>query len=324
MAKSLSNAKPKVGKDKKPYLKEEVDLIDTSSWKKGKYQPYRVIGGIDSYVFHWIKFKTDAGKITQIPKVCANYNTETEELDDNGCIYCENKIRGAQNYLLCVIDRDKQESEPAKKAKLTASESVYHKIGKTKIRYKDVKSKSWTAIRVLNVPASVCEAIQNLSQLNQRTIDGETKQFEVSHPKYGKDIQVSFNPEAAGTAKWNVQAGDRTPLTEEELDMLTWDFSKLESIKPDDAKEMQRNWDYFESRLISDDNESPKKKSTKKRSKVDEDEVDVENDQEDQDEYYDTKKKSSKRKTKKRPVDLDLDEEVSSIRRKKKKSSRGS
>lgn len=305
--KSFATASPKVGRDKKPYLSDEVELIQFNKLVAKKYYKYRLIGGISSYSEHWMDIIKKDGNKVSIQKICLNYNPETETYDDNGCPYCDGGQRVSQTYLSNVIDRAEQKKEPAKKPKLRATETVRHKTGKVgTVRYKEFGSDSWTPCKVLRAPASLGENLKNLSQLNQYTIKGEDKTFDLSHPRYGKDLQIAYDADAAGPAKYQVQLGEKTPLQEDELDYLLYRLDTCKALVPESLDVATKEWESLKQKLVKKTEDVAPEKP-KKKSKVTANEVDLEDD-----DYY------AKPKTKKKPTSFELDDEPAPKTKKKK------
>lgn len=142
-------------------------------------------------------------------------------------------------------------------------------------------SKQKTPVRVLALPAGVVADLGNkFKQLNTVVIKGKKEERDLTDKKYGRDVSILYDPDAAGGKKYSIQVGDRTPLTEEELSYLKWDLVGLtqehftQKQTYDEAlAEMKREFGDSESAddYIDDDEDDEnlgKKKSKKVKGKT--------------------------------------------------------
>lgn len=241
---SINQTKPSMGREDTPKL---TDLVEMYDWpKKGSFGTIRATGPVQGRGLHKVNVMKKDGSTTEITKVCLAYNVDTDEFDsDAHCPYC-NMPEGYQTrkkrYFMNVIDRRIEEDAPAN-IKKTAEE--------TKTGFKDVSSKSWTPVRVLGVPSTVATRLQQLSAKNVvKNKQGQKKQFDFNHDRFGFDLDISFDKSAAAA---NMYGCDRnqderfTPLTEDQLDYLLFDLDVIypaedEETAKREAKSLTDRW----------------------------------------------------------------------------------
>lgn len=300
MAKGFKGLKPKTGNTDSLRLEE---LFDQQKFPDDKWLQLRFIDKVDPLVVkqHWIKILggKDKREIT-IPKFCIAFDPMDPETPKEGvhCPYCDlssgkdGAQRASEFFLVNAIVRDIQEEEPAKKSKHTAEES--------KTGFKDMRSKSWTPVRVIRLPGTVVARIQELGETNVHK-DKKTKekhQYDASHPKFGFDVQIKYKPKAAGTDKYSCDKvdGGPTPLTSEEKEYLVYrlDEGLLDMAGRENEKRAMENFKRME--IVGDipddddDDDEPKGKKSKKKGRS------LDDDDDDDDEIPSNKKKGKKSK----------------------------
>ncbi len=305
---SFGSSKPSVGREKAPQLNEQVDLLE---WpKKGNSVTVRLLGPVAPRGVHKIKVTKRTGEETEITKACLAFDPSIDDKDsDKHCPYCEmdkSMQRYSKVYFINVIDRRLTEDAPAKIRKTAEEQKTGHK---------DMDSNSWTPVRVLRVPSTLALRFKTLGERNVvKTKDGEKKAFPATHPRFGFDIDVSFDKSLPAA---NMYSADRnteekyTPLTEEEKAYLTYDLEPLyepedEAVAESEAESLSSRWgdshpDEKSKRKAKDeeDDDIPRSKSKKNaKSKVD--------DYDDEDDEPPRKKKA---KSKNEDDDLDLDDD---------------
>lgn len=300
----IGSAKPKTGRKDNLRLEEVITLME---WQPDAITPFRLIGDqILSIKRHWIKiYAGKEKKIIKVPRYCLKHNPLNEdEPHDVHCPYCDLSHGGSETnatasyeffYLMNAIDREEQENEPAKKGAPTKSEA--------KTGFKDPNSKTWTPVKVARLTSTVAGRIQELKDLNKKKgKDGKTKTYDLDHAKFGCDILLRYKPKASGTDKYSVDKGDRTPITDEEKEYLTYnlspeiltltgllsekeaaeDFKRNEYVGGDDVEEDDDDDSYSlgkkkkkKSKKSDDDEDTPKKKKKKSKSSDDDDDDDT-------------------------------------------------
>jgi hypothetical protein len=255
-----------------------------------------------SYGIHWIEtMKKDGGKVS-FPTVCLAYDPETEETDStHECPWCDSdseKIRFSPDYYSNAIVRGLQEDEPSKKTKPTAKEE--------ETGFKEKGSKTWTPARGVRLTRTLIRELKKLGALNRvkNKKTGETKAYPLSHPKFGCDVNVMYDPtEKTPSKKYMIQKGERTPLTDEEQEYLLWKIEEMQH--PMSLKDANKEFERWAEKM------DVKKKG---KAKDDDDEDDDEDsDDEDEDDEPKSKKGAKKpvKKGKKSSKDEDEDDEDS-------------
>ena len=215
----LNSAKPKVGSER-PRIENLVDMLklNPKKWIPLRILPASELNTMIGIRTHWVNIiggKTK--KEVKIPKTCVSYNPADEsDYDGVTCPYCELDQQTDVKYLTNVISRSEQDNQPTK-LKSTAAEK--------KSGYKDMDSDSWTPVRVMRCPPSLLAKIQGLKDLNKVKGSKGTTTYGVDHAKFGRDISIKYDPDAKGGDKYQIQLGDKAPLTEEESSFLIFNLS---------------------------------------------------------------------------------------------------
>jgi hypothetical protein len=285
--------------NKAPRVDELTDLLKLPA---SEWITLRFVGPTVSYGIHWIKTKKQDGKETSFPAVCLSYDPETEETDSTReCPWCDAEselIRFGPEYYSNAIVRSLQEDEPSKKQKHTEEEK--------ESGFKKKGSKSWTPIRAVRLTRTLVRELKKLGALN-RVKDkksGETKAYPLSHPKYGCDINIMYDPnEKTPAKKYMVQKGERTALSDEEQEYLMQPIEDLQ--KPDSLKESNKSFERWAEKM------DVGAKKNKKKSK-DEDEDDEDSDEDDEDEAPKGKGKKGPAAKKGKPKDDDDEDDEDS------------
>lgn len=318
--KSFNDTKPQIGGQRGPMASDLVDMLE---WpKKGKSATVRLAGPVAARGVHKVKVNKRDGTKTEITKTCLAFNNETEEKDSTiKCPYClldSDLSRFSKIYFANGIVRELQEEKPTKLKKPTASE--------VKTGFKDVNSDTWTPFRVLRVPSSLALRISQLGDKNKvKGKDGTPKAFPMNHPKFGRDMEMSFD---ASLPPANMYSADPTegpdgekfsPLNEDELDYLMYDMDPLyptESL--DEAKKEAKSLAERFGKVAKDedsddddDDEPPAKKSKSKKPSDDDDEEASDDDDEEMDFDEDDDEPPAKKSkaSAKKPADDEEDEE---------------
>lgn len=314
-----------------------LDLFDFKS-VEGKWVTFRLFGDIMSFGNYWIAGVNKQGVKKRFPQACPSFNYltgqresgkydpwwEVEQHERNGSE--DNKsetVQFTRSFFINAIVRSEQDNEPAKIRK-TPEEA--------ESGFKDKDSSSWTPVKVLRMPPSLLQKIQELKPLNSvKFKNGSIKCFDVTHPIYGRDIQVKFDDSASPANKYSIQLGmKRTPLTEEEKEYLTYDLDALYYVpKEEEVKRSFEVWakrsgyskkvedeteDNFDMDKSEEEDEAPApvKKPVKKPAKkvVEDDEDDF-----DEDEEVDVPLKKGSKKIKKVVEDDDEEEEKAPVKK---------
>ena len=255
------------GREKQERVTDKIELFQLTA----DYTAMRLIGDVTPYVTHWIKVLSKRKGITFIPpKVAVNFISELDTFDDtieDPYMDIPNP-RDTRKYYYCnAIIREIQDLEPRKAPKPTKEER--------KSGYKDIKSKSWTPVRVIRLPSSVVRKLAAMAQANKHKVKGKIKEFDLTDPEYGMDVMLRFDSQEQGSAMYDVSADGETgvtPLSKTEQQYLTWrldDLMTLETPKEAsvEAKRIAENAPPSDEEEEAADETEKKKK--KKRKRVD-------------------------------------------------------
>jgi hypothetical protein len=173
---------------------------------------------------------------------------------------------------------------------------------------------TWTPVKASNIGSTLAEKFKALVQLNKHKIKGVTKTFDLSHPKYGMDINIRYDADAAGAARHDAQKEEKTALTDEEKAYLLQDIKIVDKLIPSEEESRER-WDAVKDRVVYRNKENKwvlLLGDSKKKKKKDEDDEEEIIDLEDSDYLSDDDEKPKKKKKKKvkkeadsAPFDLD-------------------
>ena len=313
--------KPQATRARAPMPHELCDMLD---WpKNGDPVVVRVVGDVVGYGIHKIKVLKKDGSETTINKPCLAYDPETDSVDSTKpCPYC--KMPSGQGeiqynshlYFANVIVRELQEQAPRKLPNLTAKEQ--------KTGIKDADSSSWTPVRVMRIPSTLAQRLKKLGERNivVHPTSKAKKAFDVNHPKYGIDLEVSFDKNATPA---NMYSADKTespsgkkysPLSEEEQAYLLYDLNALYTNEEmaeakKEAKSLNDRWYGAEDGDDEDDRPSRKGKPAAKSRKPSRDEDDDADDdfEDDEDFELDKPKRGAKPAAKSRKPSRDEDED---------------
>ena len=268
------------------------DIPTAQMPKLDEWYGFRIVGGVFSYAQHWIEFKNKQGETKRYPVDCANWDPEEEATSrKGGCPCCALGMRPSIKYMMNAIDRDAQASG------------------------------STDPIRALDLPPTVMRQLVDLKKLN--LVKGKPRS--ITNAKFGCDVYfMKQRSKKRSGMEWQIQKGDRAPLTEEELELELLDFSEY-WLEPDVDKikaDLKRHG-YYDDGPDSDDDEEesvpPKrrKKAKKKRRRpepepeaADDDDDDEEDDDDDFEPPRRRKKAKAERpKRKRRPEPEDDDDD---------------
>lgn len=249
------------GDRKRKRLDEVVDMVDLTK----KLQSLRLVGPIVPYAQWWIDILVQNNKVVSIPKVCPAFDPETGEIDDNiedPYSELDNEKRLQVRYYVNAIVRLEQDKEPKNLPDPTPEED------KTGFKTKD--SPTWTPVRVLGIPPMVAQKLQELQTQNRHAVKnrktGRTvkKAFDLTHPKFGRDILISYDKDAGSPANYyNTSLDERSPLTDDEMEYFIWDIEGLAGkdgvFEPESPEEAKREAAALAGKVQSEkpDEESP-------------------------------------------------------------------
>ena len=310
----LDDAPVSGAREKAPRVEELVDLMELGD----RYVTVRIASPLFAYGVHWVKTKRKDGSLTSFPVACSAFDSDTGQRDSTKkCPWCEhmsehpepkdmNARKGfigvsfAVDYYVNVISRALQK-------KITEPETPTKEEQKTGFKSKD--SDTPTIFRVLRLTAGVIRAIKGLKDLNVREVDGESQAYAVSHPKYGADISLKYDKDAAGAAKYPVQMGAPSIIKKSEKAFLPWDISNLVTTP---SLEVQKSeYAAWAERMGF-------KKKGKKKEDIEEDDEDTGLDDDEDEDDPKTKKKTPVKAKSKYDEDDEDEDDVPPAKSKKK------
>lgn len=294
------------------------DLVNVAKFKDGKWITIRLLPGVMTQAHYWVNTKKKDGNKTRFPLPVPGFdsrsgNQDSEAYDpwrgaaDKLNVYAEDKeksnvvIQFSKSYWMNAIIRPEQENEPGRSPKHTKQER--------ESGFKDKDSDSWTPVQVVRLPKSFIDRVNGLKTMNvkRNKKTGTTESYSMSHAKYGCDIMVKYNANASPASQWEVQKGDRTPLTEDEQAYLLWDLDVLANpeVSEEETKREFESWCKRNNIKLgggsSDDDEDDESKAKKKSKKS--------RDEDEDDEFDDPKPKKKSKKAADEDDDDDFDDE---------------
>lgn len=277
-----------------------TDLINLFKFPEKKWVTGRFYGPLHSYATGWIKGKNKEGKPIKFPVNMPSYDPETQQFDSTKydpwyAIYESEKdverekqtVQINRKFYGNLLSRSALRQKPSTRTKPNAQER--------KSGFKDKDSDTWTPWVPVALPPGVIQKIQELKGLNvvESAKTGSSKGYSVAHEKFGCDIRIYYDPSKAPADQYQVQMGDRTPLSEIELAYLRWDTSNLAEEATEE--EIKRDYEGWASRM------GIKKKGKKVKDEEEDEDLDDDDDSDD-DEDDEPVSKSKSKKVVKKPV----------------------
>ena len=321
------------------------DIVDLFKLPSQTYVRIRLIGGVMQTGSYWVTTRKKDGSTGQFNTGCNSWNPEMHTQDEDkpdpwrdferdqieaGVARNDRLVRFSTQYFMNAIIRNLQDTEPTRKAEHTSNEKDSG--------FKEKDSDSWTPVRVVSLSASVLDAIQKMKEINVvklRKKDGTTvtKKFDVTHPKYGCDVLIMYDPTKQSFKSWanrndslikaSFAKGDNEGYVPSTVSLKSRDeeFESEYRPKKKAAKQVEEvedtegfdDADFEEEkpvkktskkvRVEDDFEEEPKKPTKKSKSAVEEAEDDFDDD--DFEEEKPAKKSASKKPAKRASVEED-------------------
>jgi hypothetical protein len=273
---SLDDAKTNTRTDKV----KVTDLIHLVKLPEKKWVTGRLYGGLNSYATGWVSYKKkEGGGKGKFPVNLRSYDPQTGQFDSTiydpwFALWQKEKDEGVAKEKMTVqinkkfygdfLSRSAQRQAPSTITKPTRAER--------ESGFKDKDSDTWTPWSVFAMPPSFVEKVKELKGLNLvKSSKSGTKAYSVADEKYGCDVRIYYDSEKSPADQYQVQLGERTPLTEEELALLRYDHSQLVTEQTDE--EVKRDFESFCRRAGIELDEEPKKKRKKAVEDDDDDEA---------------------------------------------------
>lgn len=194
-------------KDPKP-----EDIVDVLKLPEKKFVTLRLFGPMYSYGMHWVKGKTKEGKPATFPKPCLAFDPSTGKPDSTKkCPWCDHHNANEKepdvrfsvtNYINAIV-RSEQKKAP---------EDIETTKAEAKSGFKEKDSDSWTPVKAFRAGTAILRQLKDLKQLNTHEDEnGDTQAFGVSHPKYGRDVQVMYDSSKSPASQYTVHMGITSP-----------------------------------------------------------------------------------------------------------------
>ena len=212
-------------------LSDHVEPLDLSHFA-GETVDVRILSGEHNPMIweavHWVYVPNSkegaTSKYSARSFNCLDFDNVTGKNHENSvCPFCKAGHNPQRRLIVNVLVREYQEDKPARIKAPTASEA--------ESGFKDVigGSKAWTPKRVWSISANLVMDIKTLGRTNKRKVtnkagESEVRVFDITDPKFGRDLTISYNPDHKVAAKKTmVSLGDnKSALTKEEMGYLTY------------------------------------------------------------------------------------------------------
>jgi hypothetical protein len=307
-----------------------TDLVNLLKLPEKKWVTGRLYGGLNSYATGWVNYKKkEGGGKGKFPVNLRSWDPQSGSFDstiydpwfalwqkekDEGVAKEKMTIQINKKFYADFLLRSAQRQAPSTLTKPTRAER--------ESGFKDKDSDTWTPWTVFAMPPSLVEKVKELKGLNVvRSKKSGSKAYSVADEAYGCDVRIYYDSEKSPADQYQIQLGERTPLTEEELALLRYDTSNLVTEQTDE--EVKRDFEGFCRRAgIELDDEPKRKQRSKKRDEDDEDEDEQpkrskrrSSDEDEDEDEEDRPKRSSKRRPDPDEDEDDEDDEPASKKR---------
>lgn len=191
---------------KRPRISDFADMV---AWPEGDYEQYRPFGPVFSECLIWFRLVTERyPNGTPVPMPCLDHDGYTDTMVSDTCPFRAHPLgREARNYFVNVIDRNLQQDRAYRPLDIAIEEHLG-------FRAKWVKAgdSRRTPVRLLMIPDSKIDVVQGMMKLNK--VDGVPT--EITDLRNGCDLSLVYDKNKQGPARYDIQKGDRTPITPEE------------------------------------------------------------------------------------------------------------
>lgn len=173
-------------------------------------------------------------------KLCLDWDPEAEAFVRKVCPYRKAGLKGQVNYISNAVVRSLQDQMPRSLPAHTKYECSLRNVEGNKEYWKEPGSKSWTPLRILRIPQGLALRIQAACVRNE---------YDLAHPKYGCDVLIKFDGEAAPERMYDLRVKERTELTQQELNYLRY---PVDIVKPETLEKATKEWAKLQPRLVRD------------------------------------------------------------------------
>ena len=206
-------------------FKTELTEFDERLWNfTEKWTVVRLIDEMISVFEFWSPIRTETGRQTCVRKLCLDWDAATHS-HLGSCPYCKAGLHGRPLYYSNAIIRQLQAAE-------TGADT------------------DTSPVRVLKIPPRLRQGLRNLASVNKRQskTTGECKQYDLAHPKFGRDVRIKINP-ITPYSFYDLQPCERSRLTAEEL---AYPLVPL-VIKPESPQQAKAAWTQLKEIIVHAD-----------------------------------------------------------------------
>jgi hypothetical protein len=227
------------GKSKEPRWDEKIKWYALPD--DGQAYTYRLVGKPTFFFNHWITTKKKDGAWGKpFAVLCKNYDSTSGKFVDGGCRACEyyrniNKVYGDQKVEFAKWP------DAIKKMAARSTMAINAIIRDIQTQGAPPGLQGWTYLAPVKFPKGFAETITEKAQKFNRkpgaAKDDKNGYYAFNHAEFGKDLMISYNSQADASKMYDLEIGQRTPLTPEEIDQAQYRTVFTEHIKyMDDEK----------------------------------------------------------------------------------------
>jgi hypothetical protein len=202
-----------------------VNEMDQRMWKFSEdWTVVRLVGKMISVYEFWISIRTETGGQTCVRKLCLDWDA-VKESRRGSCPYCKAGLRGRPMYYSNAIIRQLQTEETG------AAEGA-------------------SPVRVLKIPPRLHACLSSLASVNKRQskTSGEWKQYDLAHPKWGRDVRIKIDP-ATSYSYYKLEPRERSRLSAEER---AYPLVPL-AIQPESPQQAKAAWRQLKEIVVHED-----------------------------------------------------------------------
>lgn len=239
------------GKNKEPRWDEKISWLNFPD--DGQPYSYRLVGRPTFFFNHWVTIrKRDGAWGKPLAILCKNFNSATGKTESRGCKVCEYMANVSKVYGDMKIEYAKWPDQ-LKKMSARSTMAINAIIREIQQQGAPSNSKDWTFVHPIKFPKGVAEAISEKAKKFNRKPGAKQDDpqgfYGFNHAQYGKDIFISYNSQEDASKMYDIQVGERTALSTEELEHAKYmvDFASHIKYMPDEGvEEVLRRSGYYE------------------------------------------------------------------------------
>ena len=245
-------------KTSQPRMSDIVEVYDKKNYESSPKR-IRLLGPCTSMATHYVtvdKGKSENGKSSTYSFVtpCCNWNREKMCFEDNGCPYCNLKMKASIKFYQNAIIRDLEDLAPANKGVRSEYEKTPKVFGTKQFFLKENKqTNSYTPVRVVEIPRSLISKLRNIESTNYyMDADGTRKTAPVADLQYGVDLFLFYHPEKKAAEMYDIQRdvdSGKTPIDKEyRKSLLLWNILEVPEV---DKEELMKSFDRIATKITN-------------------------------------------------------------------------